>query len=190
MDERDNFFSTMFAGEQPQRTCLSYINGAYRACLLSGFDSNKKLLYADIGGRTVGRAFLRLTKASLSGKTDTNLTFVDLEAAAPDQQEERVVLFLERPYVSGISPKEKEQAISLFQELARKKALELGVTLVLSWDYYSYVTEGFTQTRLNLYISKSKAGCQYLDSLEGQATVDTEGSYRAGRFLVSQAGNT
>lgn len=64
------------------------------------------------------------------------------------------------------------------------------MALVLSWDYYSYVPEGFTQTRLNLYISKSKAGCQYLDSLEGQATVDTEGSYRAGRFLVSQAGNT
>ncbi len=188
VEERDGFFSTMFAGAQPQRTCLSYINGAYRACLLSGFDSNKKLLYASIGGRIVGRAFLRLTKASLSGKADTNLTFVDLEAAAPAQQEEKAVLFLERPYISGVSPEKKEQAICLFQELARKKALELGVALVLSWSYYSYVLEGFTQTRLNLYISKSKAGCQYLDSLDGQAAMDTEGSYKAGRFLVCQAG--
>lgn len=36
--ECDDFFSTMLLGTQPQRTCLSYIDGAYGACLLSAFD--------------------------------------------------------------------------------------------------------------------------------------------------------
>lgn len=189
VEERDGFFPTMFAGVHPQRTCLSYTNGAYRACLLSGFDSNKKLLYADIGGRLVGRAFLRLTKASLGGKADAPLTFADLEAPEAQQKDEQIVLFLERPYTSGAGPAERECVIRLLQKLALQKAREMGVPLVLSWDYHNYAPEGFTQTRLNLYISKSKAGCQYLDSLEGQATVDTEGRYTAGRFLVSQTEN-
>jgi len=143
-----------------------------------------------MGGRLVGRAFLRLTKASLGEKTNTTLSFADLEAPEAQQKEEQIVLFLERPYTSSIGLEEKEWVIWLLQKLALQKAREMGVPLVLSWDYHSYAPEGFTQTCLNLYISKSKAGCQYLDSLEGQATVDTEGSYKAGRFLVSQAGNT
>lgn len=58
--EHDDFFSTMLLGTQPQRTCLAYADGAYKSCLLSAFDSNKKILYATQGGRVVGRAFLRL----------------------------------------------------------------------------------------------------------------------------------
>ena len=42
-------------GVQPQRMCMSYIDGAYRECLLSAFDSNKKILYAVLNGRIVGR---------------------------------------------------------------------------------------------------------------------------------------
>lgn len=41
--EHDDFFSTMLLGTQPQRTCLSYLDGAYKECLLSAFDSNKKV---------------------------------------------------------------------------------------------------------------------------------------------------
>lgn len=43
--EHDGFFDTMLLGTQPQRTCLSYLDGTYRNCLLSAFDSNKKVLY-------------------------------------------------------------------------------------------------------------------------------------------------
>ena len=35
-----------------------------------------------------------------------------------------------------------------------------------------------------LYISKSKGGAQYLDSLDGQVKVSREGSFKAFPFLV------
>jgi len=67
VEECDDFFSTMLLGEQPHRTCMSYIDGAYRECLLSAFDSNKKVLYVTFHGRIIARAFLRLTKGRLTG---------------------------------------------------------------------------------------------------------------------------
>lgn len=36
----------------------------------------------------------------------------------------------------------------------------------------------------SMYISKSKAGEQYLDSLNGSNTVDKEGNYEKNKFLV------
>ena len=74
-------------------------------------------------------------------------------------------------------------------ELARKKAGALGAMLVLSLDYQEAAKEGFAQTRLSLYISASKAGSQYLDSLGGEASVSSEGSYRENNFLVGQFGD-
>lgn len=60
---------------------IPYSMGVYRWCLLSAFDSNKKVLYATLNGRIVGRAFLRLTKGRLTGTgaTEQRFTFVDLE---------------------------------------------------------------------------------------------------------------
>ena len=52
-------------------------------------------------------------------------------------------------------------------DLARRKADELGTMLVLSTDYRVDKLEDFTQTRFNIFISKTKAGTQYLDSLDG-----------------------
>jgi len=74
--------------------------------------------------------------------------------------------------------------VELLVELACKKADELGVMLVLSMSYSGSKIKEFTQTRFNIFISKTKAGTQYLDSLDGQATVTTEGSYKANTFLV------
>lgn len=190
VEECDDFFSTMLAGVQPQRTCLSFKNGAYKECLLAGFDSNKKLLYAKSGDRVAGRAFLRLTKASLtrSGEASSSLTFIDVEH--PDtvetQPSENIVLFLERPYVSGVDMETRKAMESMLVKAAIKKAEELGVMLVLSRDYWHVAADGFTQTRLYLYISRSKAGKQYLDSLNGEAGVSSEGSYRDNSFLVRQ----
>ena len=82
----------MLLGMQPQRTCLAYANGAYNTCLLSAFDSNKKILYATLDGRIVGRAFLRLTKGRLTGadvpaeEGASGFTFVDLEKVQNQQQ--------------------------------------------------------------------------------------------------------
>lgn len=171
---------------------MSYINGMYRACLLSAFDSNKKVLYVTSNGRIVARAFLRLTKGRLTekkSKGNSAFTFVDLEDVAGSRREnnrneESLVLFLERPYFGGINLEGEYEAEKLLVDLALRKADELRTMLVLSADYRNSKLEGFTQTRFNIFISKTKAGAQYLDSLDGQATVDTEGSYRANTFLI------
>ena len=42
----------------------------------------------------------------------------------------------------------------------------------------------FVRMRYALYISKSKGGAQYLDSLDGQVKVSREGSFKAFPFLV------
>lgn len=193
--EHDDFFSTMLLGVQPQRTCMSYIDGQYKECLLSSFDSNKKILYATLNGRIVGRAFLRLTKGRLTGADvpadNSGFTFVDLEH--PDARSERpkeregVTLFLERPYISGVGPEVARRVMRMFVELAGSKASELDTMLVLSADYRGEAGPGFTWTKYAVYISKSKAGAQYLDSLGGQATVSAEGSYKANTFLVQEA---
>lgn len=192
--EHDDFFSTMLLGVQPQRTCLSYIDGQYRECLLSAFDSNKKILYATLNGRIVGRAFLRLTKGRLTGsdvpEDDNGFTFVDLERPearqARPREREGLALFLERPYISGAGPEAARQVMRTFVELAGRKADQLDTALVLSSDYRGEAGPGFTWTKYAVYISKSKAGAQYLDSLGGQATVSAEGSYKANTLLVRE----
>lgn len=188
--EHDGFFSTMLLGTQPQHTCLAYGGGAYRKCLLSAFDSNKKVVYARQNGRIVGRAFLRLTKGRMADQKDSGFSFVDLEDITASRggngTGEQVVLFLERPYISGVGPEAKAEVVCQMIELAKRKADALGVLLVLSREYAGDKPQGFTQTRLCLYISKSKGGAQYLDSLDGEATVLKEGSYSANTFLVKQ----
>ncbi len=145
----------------------------------------------------VGRAFLRLTKGRLSGsdvpgEDDNGFTFVDLEhpASRPARPRERegLTLFLERPYISGVGPETARDIMRMFADLAGRKADGLDTMLVLSSDYRSKVTSGFTWTKYAIYISKSKAGAQYLDSLGGQATVSAEGSYKTNTFLVRQPG--
>lgn len=186
--EQDDFFATMLLGTQPYATCLSYHGGSYCHCLLACFDSNKKVLYAVRDGQVVGRACIRLTKCCASG-TGQNVGggfhFVDLEDSRKD---ERVTLFLERTYYSGATQEERRQVGAMFTELVRQKAREMGTMLVLSMDYCDAAPEDFVQTRLNLYISASKAGAQYLDSLGGSATVSSEGSYKSSNFLMWQAG--
>lgn len=197
IQEHDDFFSTMLLGEQPYRTCMSYKNGEYSECLLSGFDSNKKVLYATLGGRIVGRAYLRLTKGRLNNhghktsEDNNGFTFVDLEDISGSRQEtmripEYITLFLERPYISGVGPDMAEKVKQMFVDLVKRKADELGTILVLSMDYLDAHAADFTQTRFNIYISKTKAGAQYLDSLDGEATIAVEGSYKANTFLIRE----
>lgn len=192
--ECDDFFSTILLGTQPYRTCLAYSGGGYSHCLLACFDSNKKVLYAEVNGRIVGRASIRLTKCRQTGgkekHTDGTFNFVDLEDIAgsrnQEQQDESAVLFLERPYISGADPEMEQKIKGAFVSLLQRKAVQMGVLLVLNTQYQCAAGEDFAQTRLDLYISASKAGDQYLDSLGGSATVSSEGSYRDGSFLVWQ----
>ena len=197
--EYDDFFSTMLMGTMPQRTCMSYMDGQYKECLLSGFDTNKKLLYAYVDGKVAGRAIIRLTKGRYSNPEahidegdDASLSFVDLETATEldDKQkssvQEVLTIFLERPYIAGVSPEIDQQIKSLFIEIMEAKASMMGSTLVLSRDYYEAKKQGYINTMFNLYISQSKAGAQYFDSLSGSAYVSDEKSYRSSRFLIRE----
>lgn len=185
LEERDDFFTTMRIGELPLRTCLNYANGAYRECLLACFDSNKKFLYATVNDRPVARAMLRLTKGSARkpGESDeASLQFADLRYESKpvnNTNSEELVLFLERSYVSGLSNEEERQVKRMFIDLAMQKANEIGAVIVLSNAYRECAADmGFTAMQHYLYISKSKGGRQYLDSLGGSCNVTSEGSYR------------
>ena len=192
--EYDDFYSTMLLGVQPQKTCLSYIGGIYRECLLSSFDANKKILYVTLGGRVAGRAFLRLTKGRMAGAEPFSgardrFTFVDLESVpeSPEKHDiscEKLALFLERPYICGVGQKNFLQAERMLVRLACEKADLLGTALVLSPDYGGELKMGFVQTQFDIYISKSKAGMQYLDSLNGAASISREERYETGTFMV------
>ena len=68
--------------------------------------------------------------------------------------------------------------------LMKRKAAQLGARLVMSMGYGAWKPDEMVCSDFSVYISKSKAGEQYLDSLNGSNTVDKEGSYRKNRFLV------
>lgn len=192
--ERDDFYTIMRIGELPLRTCLNYENGAHRECLLACFDSNKKFLYAAVNGRPVARAMLRLTKGSARkpGLNDeASLQFADLryeDKSSMDPINEGLVLFLERSYVSGLGKEEERLVNRMFITLAMRKAQEIGATVVLSSNYRETSADmGFTAMQHYLYISKSKGGKQYLDSLGGSCNVTNEGSYRRETVMMLAA---
>ena len=185
--EYDDFYYTMILGEQPQRTCLSYIDGMYNKCLLACFDSNKKILYAKSNGKIVARAMVRLTKGRFRNENNINsgLNFVDVENNTQVENiNEYLTLFLERMYTSHIGSEETIKIRKLFIELLKVKAKKMNATLVLSYNYKEVAKSEFVSTRYNMYISKSKSSSQYLDSLDGQATVLDEGQYKANSFLI------
>ena len=171
-------------------TCLSYINGTYNRCLLACFDSNKKILYARIDGQIVARAMIRLTKGTYKNiKSSQTLEFVDLEnlenvVNTEKSTNERLTIFLEKAYVYGISDKLKQKVEKMFIKVVQSKANKINALLVLSNYYLKLVNENYISTRYYMYISKSKAGSQYLDSLNGQASVSDEGQYKANNFLI------
>ncbi|MCL2619646.1 MAG: hypothetical protein FWD97_01765 [Defluviitaleaceae bacterium] len=217
--ECDDFYGTMLLGTMPQRTCLSYIDGNAKDCLLSGFDSNKKILQAHKDGEVVGRALFRLTKGRFDApptKIETSLSFVDLdkdketsvgnssgdvgtfsrdgggrdgdgiatdESRAMRRTQERLIIFLERPYTAGVCDNTAEAIKAMYVELLSKKAEDMGAMLVLS-NSYEGISKDFVRTSFHVYISKSKAGAQYLDSLNGSAYISDEGGYRSNVFYI------
>lgn len=194
--EEDGLLPVMKMGEMPSSTCLSYVDGMYKRCLLASHDSNKKVLYVSWNGNIVMRAAIRLTKgmygdAEKKGShMEPQLEFVDLtQKEATDsspgiRNKEFLVLFLERHYESGIPQKMVEEAMDLVFCLMKRKAAQLGARLVMSMEYRTWKPDEMVCSDFSMYISKSKAGEQYLDSLNGSNTVDKEGSYKKNRFLV------
>jgi len=194
--ERDGFFDTILMGVTPQSTCLSYKNGVHKECLLSSFDSNKKILYAYEGGQVIGRAVVRLTKGGFGRleAADTSFSFVDLENSEYNKlrsgeeenkhDKEQLIIFLERSYSARTSNETARLVDDAYIELMAKKSDSMGATLVISNSYGLEKSKDFVRTTFHVYISKSKAGAQYLDSLSGSATVSDEGGYRTNSFYI------
>lgn len=174
--ETFNFEHIIRLGEYPVNTCQHWDGGEYSKCLLSNFDTNKKIIISTYNKKINARALIRLTKGSFD-EISNKLTFVDFKNKKDlKKDKEEVVLFLEKTY-SGLDKSQllivKKQVI----ELAKNKAKELNVPLVVS-NFYSDVLENEKLVDYNLFISYSKNGCQYLDSLDGQAEEIEEGMYK------------
>ena len=184
--EYDDFYNTMILGEKPTVTCLSYKSGSYNTCLLACFDSNKKILYAKSNGIIVARAMVRLTKGTFDKNNGKELSFVDVETGSKTNtiKEEMLTLFLERPYIAGLSNDEAHRVKKMFIKLLETKAEKMNALLVLSKYYTEEIEDGFVSTEYSMYISRSKSSSQYLDSLSGKATISDERQYKQNLFLI------
>lgn len=194
--EEDRLLPIMQIGESLGHTCLSYRDGKYKKCLLSCFDANKKVLYVSYDGQLVFRAMIRLTKGAFSRRPGErqNMQFADIiqedmADGTEDRKKEYLTLFLERPYFKGISEDKEKEVVNLAVGMLQKKAKQLQAELVLSDSYRKLILEEkkFIRAKYYMYISASKNGKQYLDSLGGMASVQDEGSYEEGYFLLQES---
>lgn len=188
LKEETGLLPVMQIGEVPSYSCLSYRSGLNSDCLLSCFDSNKKFFFIRKNGQVVFRAMIRLTKGSYVGdRMRKKIQFADLSGAGKPKEEEgeELVLFLERYYEKNLTNEEMDQAVYLAFVAAKEKAKKLGARLVLSCYYQDDVkTKEYIKSNYYLYISKSKNGSQYLDSLYGEASVSASGDYSSNIFLL------
>lgn len=179
--EYTDFVSCMNIGVLPERTCMNYRDGAYNECLLSTFDANKKVIYVTEEDEIIGRAILRLTK--LSDEGDKNLHFEDVAEDTPENKE-NLVVFLERCYKNGFSGKKAAMIYRKLYNLAKRKAELLGAGLVLADDYKTVAElNGLAKKCSYIYVSESKNGKQYLDSLGGNC--ESGGYYVRGNFFFA-----
>ena len=186
--EEDSLLPVMQIGEVPLRSCISYRNGPSCDCLLSCFDANKKILFIKYNGKIVFRAILRLTKGSFVAADERKtIEFVDVTAKSKPRENkaEELVLFLERYYQSGLNKQQIRKAVNLTAMLVKEKAEKLGARFVLSRNYKNVLeNKNYVLTNFYMYISASKNGSQYLDSLGGAAGVSDSGSYTCNTFLL------
>lgn len=191
-EETDDFYFTMRLGELPHSTCLSCWTGSQRDCLLANFDSNKKMVLIRKGEDIVARACIRLTKGGFQRPADFNFSFADLAQAQPEDKKqaaaEMLILFLERIYTSGLNDEEAETAMKLAVSLVTQKAAAIGAVAVLARRYQDcYDRDQYVGSQFYVYISKSKNGQQYLDSMGGAAVTSHKEQYTGAVFLVEQA---
>lgn len=190
-EEVDDFYHTLRLGELPHSTCLSYRTGSQRECLLAAFDSNKKIVLVKKDEAVVARACLRLTKGAFQKPPAVDFSFADLSQENMDigkpVTSEKPVLFLESIYTFGLNDIEKEEVMKLAVSLTTQKAAELGVVAVLARRYLGcYERDEYVLAPFYVYISKSKNGWQYLDSLGGAAYTSAKEEYVEHPFLVMQ----
>lgn len=139
----------------------------------------------------VARACLRLTKGAFQKPSAVDFSFADLSQenteAGKSAADEKAVLFLESIYTFGLNDIEKEEVMKLAVSLTTQKAAELGVVAVLARRYLGcYERDEYVLAPFYVYISKSKNGWQYLDSLGGAAYTSAKEEYVEHPFLVIQ----
>lgn len=191
-EEADDFYFTMRLGELPHSTCLSCWTGSQRDCLLAAFDSNKKMILIRKGEDIVARACIRLTKGAFQRPADFDFSFADLAQEQPagkmGASDEMLILFLERIYTSGLNDEEAETAMKMAVSLVTQKAAAIGAVAVLARRYQDcYDRDQYIGSQFYVYISKSKNGQQYLDSMGGAAVTSHKEQYTGAVFLVEQA---
>lgn len=175
LKETYDFNNIIRLGENPVSTCQHWDGGIYSKCLLSNFDTNKKMIINTNDNIINTRALIRLTKGSFQ-KINNALTFKDIEKnEITKSNKEQIVLFLEKTY-SNLDQSQLIEVQKEIIELAKQKSKILNVPLIVS-NFYENVLPTETLIEYNLFISYSKNGCQYLDSLDGQAESINEGSY-------------
>lgn len=190
-EEVDDFYHTLQIGELPHRTCLSYRWGNQRNCLLAAFDSNKKIILVRQAGRVVARACLRLTKGSFQQPPELQFEFADLSredrSSGDSANTEKLVLFLEHIYITGLDQSEEKLVKEMAVALTTQKAVKLGAVAVLAHPYCDcYPREQYISAPIYIYISKSKNGNQYLDSLGGAAVASAKEKYTRATFLIER----
>ena len=191
-EEADDFYFTMRLGELPHSTCLSCWTGSQRDCLLAAFDSNKKMILIRKGEDIVARACIRLTKGAFQRPADFDFSFADLAQEQPAGKmgagDEMLILFLECIYTSGLNDEEAETAMKMAVSLVTQKAAAIGAVAVLARCYQGcYDRDQYVGSQFYVYISKSKNGQQYLDSMGGAAVTSHKEQYAGAVFLVEQA---
>lgn len=77
-------------------------------------------------------------------------------------------------------------AFLLLFGLMHKKAESMHALLVTSMSYQNGLADKMMPMSYSIYISRSKAGAQYLDSMGGSKCVDKEGSYERHRYLLEK----
>lgn len=191
-EEADDFYFTMRLGELPHSTCLSCWTGNQRDCLLAAFDSNKKMILIRKGEDIVARACIRLTKGAFQRPADFDFSFADLaqeqSAGKMGASDEMLILFLERIYTSSLNDEEAETVMKMAVSLVTQKAAAIGAVAVLARRYQDcYDRDQYVGSQFYVYISKSKNGQQYLDSMGGAAVTSHKEQYTGTVFLVEQA---
>ena len=190
--EEQALYCSMRRRALPHSTCLSCWTGSQRDCLLAAFDSNKKMILIRKGEDIVARACIRLTKGAFQRPADFDFSFADLAQEQPagkmGASDEMLILFLERIYTSGLNDEEAENAMKMAVSLVTQKAAAIGAVAVLARRYQDcYDRDQYVGSQFYVYISKSKNGQQYLDSMGGAAVTSHKEQYTGAVFLVEQA---
>lgn len=122
------------------------------------------------GEDVVGRACVRLTKGAFQRPADFDFSFADLAQEQPTGKmtpaDERLVLFLERIYTCSLNDEETRTVMKMAVSLVTQKAAAIGAVAVLARNYLDcYDRDQYISSQFYVYISKSKNGQQYLDSM-------------------------